>query len=429
MPRPLIAALAAAALVFSGLVAGAAPAQAAVQGIHGYIGRDSSASRTDLVAVLYRIDGGTDVQVDTVGADPTTGYYQFLGLTPGLTYTMYYYDSSAGNGYAPEFWSNAPARSLASGIVYESGGSYTADVTLALGATVTGHIVEGESQLPSNAAYVVLRYMPVVGGTTYAIGRNAYTDALGNFTITKVYPGNYELEITKSGYSTEYWNDWSIENRADPYPAPGGGGTGPTANIWLRSAPASSTFFQDVSVGAGFYAEIDWMGRTSLSTGTPVTYQRPLYKPVDAVSRQAMASFLYRMSVPAGTYTPPATATFDDVTPSHPFYAAIEWMYANGISTGTANPGGKPLYKPNDAVSRQAMALFLFRLADPSGYSPTGQRFADVPTGSNYYIATAWMYDNNISQGTAQPSGLPLYKPTDPVSRQAMAAFLYRYSA
>ena len=32
----------------------------------------------------------------------------------------------------------------------------------------------------------------------------------------------------------------------------------------------------------------------------------------------------------------------------------------------------------------------------------------------------------NISSGTAQPSGLPLYKPTDPVSRSAMAAFAIR---
>lgn len=31
---------------------------------------------------------------------------------------------------------------------------------------------------------------------------------------------------------------------------------------------------------------------------------------------------------------------------------------------------------------------------------------------------------NGISTGTAQPTGLPLYNSTDPVSRQAIAAFL-----
>ena len=48
--------------------------------------------------------------------------------------------------------------------------------------------------------------------------------------------------------------------------------------------PSTSTFF----------SSIDWMGRTGISGGTPVQYERPLYKPVDSVSRQAMAQFLYR---------------------------------------------------------------------------------------------------------------------------------------
>jgi hypothetical protein len=39
------------------------------------------------------------------------------------------------------------------------------------------------------------------------------------------------------------------------------------------------------------------------------------------------------------------------------------------------------------------------------------------------------MAQTGISTGTGQPSGLPLYKPADPVSRQAMAAFLYRLAA
>jgi len=39
------------------------------------------------------------------------------------------------------------------------------------------------------------------------------------------------------------------------------------------------------------------------------------------------------------------------------------------------------------------------------------------------------MFVNNISTGTAQPSGLPLYQPSGPVSRQAMAAFLFRLDA
>jgi lysozyme len=59
--------------------------------------------------------------------------------------------------------------------------------------------------------------------------------------------------------------------------------------------------------------------------------------------------------------------------------------------------------------------------------APATQSFADVPTDlPNFAAAIGWMKSTGISTGTAQPSGLPLYKPVDPVSRQAMAAFLYR---
>ena len=73
------------------------------------------------------------------------------------------------------------------------------------------------------------------------------------------------------------------------------------------------------------------------------------------------------------------------------------------------------------------MAIFLARYARADLTAPlTTQRFADVPLGASSAAAINWMFVNNISTGTAQPSGLPLYRPTIPVSRQAMAAFLFR---
>lgn len=45
----------------------------------------------------------------------------------------------------------------------------------------------------------------------------------------------------------------------------------------------------------------------------------------------------------------------------HQCIEAMRWMGATGLSTGTANPAGKPSFEPADAVSRQAMAAFLHR--------------------------------------------------------------------
>jgi hypothetical protein len=200
-----------------------------------------------------------------------------------------------------------------------------------------------------------------------------------------------------------------------------------TSGYTLQNAPLTvvGPTFADVDPTSPFYTYVQWMSSTGISTGTVQPSGKPLYKPVDAVSRQAMALFLYRLS--ADTFVPPATQTFADVPPASPFFTAVEWMANRGISTGTVQPSGKPLYKPVGAVSRQAMALFLARYDHIDVSTPPAtQSFADVATNGFGAAAIGWMAQTGISTGTAQPSGLPLYKPVDPVSRQAMAAFLYR---
>jgi len=183
--------------------------------------------------------------------------------------------------------------------------------------------------------------------------------------------------------------------------------------------------FADVGLTNPFYTFVQWMASSGISAGTAQPSGKPLYKPADAVSRQAMALFMYRLS--GRTFVPPVTPTFADVPTTSQFYTAVEWMFQRGISTGTAQPSGKPLFKPSDPVSRQAMALFVSRYAGLIQTAPpTTQRFADVPLDASSAAAIDWMFTTGVSTGTAQPSGLPLYRPTIPVSRQAMAAFLFR---
>ncbi len=201
---------------------------------------------------------------------------------------------------------------------------------------------------------------------------------------------------------------------------------GVDTDAWVSACPSvAPARFDDVTDDSSpFYAAIQWMYASGISLGTAQVEGRPLYKPVDSVSRQAMAAFLYRLS--GDSFTAPAQPSFADVTTASPFYTAIEWMSARGISLGTAQPVGPALFKPAGPVSRQAMAQFLARYSGAALTAPTEQSFADVPIDSSPSAAIAWMKDTAISTGTVQPSGLPLYKPAEPVSRQAMAAFLYR---
>jgi subtilisin family serine protease len=117
--------------------------------------------------------------------------------------------------------------------------------------------------------------------------------------------------------------------------------------------------------------------------------------------------------------------TFGDVGGSNPFFADVEWMAAEAITTGTA-ASPKPLYKPSDPVSRQAMSAFMYRLAgSPAFADPASPTFGDVGTGNPFFTEVEWMAAEQIATGTAA-SPKPLYKPSQPVSRQAMSAFMYR---
>jgi len=80
-------------------------------------------------------------------------------------------------------------------------------------------------------------------------------------------------------------------------------------------------------------------------------------------------------------------------------------------------------------VSRQAVAAFLYRFGNRETVEVHTARFIDVPAGAPFFSEIQWMGQTGLSKGSPNPvpSNLPVYKPTDPVTRQAMAAFLYRY--
>jgi len=275
--------------------------------------------------------------------------------------------------------------------------TFTASAASSPGGTVT---VSGTGYAPTESVVIALHSSSapaLVLGTVTATGAGAVT---GTFTIpTNVTHGTYRV--------------WAGSK---------------TLSYVLQNAPIvieDPATFADVGPTNPFYTFVQWMASSGISTGTAQPSGKPLYKPADAVSRQAMALFMYRLS--GETFVPPVTPTFADVATTSQFYTAVEWMFQRSISTGTAQPSGKPLFKPSDPVSRQAMALFVARYAGANLTTPpTTQRFADVPLNAGTAAAIDWMFTTGISTGTTQPSGLPLYRPTNPVSRQAMAAFLFR---
>lgn len=109
---------------------------------------------------------------------------------------------------------------------------------------------------------------------------------------------------------------------------------------------------------------------------------------------------------------------FSDVGESHVFCLPISWMAVTGLSTGYSDG----TYRPAAGLTRQTLAAFFWRRAGEPEPAPDAPEFSDVPESSPFHDAISWMAGEGITTG--RPDGS--FGATDPVTRQAMAAFFYR---
>ena len=192
------------------------------------------------------------------------------------------------------------------------------------------------------------------------------------------------------------------------------------SNVTLTRPSCPGAPFLDVGPDHPFCPEIRWMGEEGVSTGWP----DGTYRPTVPVSRQAMAAFTYRLLNPGAGPAPACSAEpFTDVATTNPYCGEITWMRDEGITAGYADGS----FKPAAPVSRQAMAAFLYRLTgSPRGDAPTCTRdeFTDVRQGHGFCGEIDWLVDQGVTEGYADGS----FRPTAAISRQAMAAFIFRYN-
>jgi serine protease len=179
----------------------------------------------------------------------------------------------------------------------------------------------------------------------------------------------------------------------------------------LALAPTASTFttglnhFSDAN-GTTFAVEIDWLADAGITTGC----SRELFCPAGSVTREQMASFLAR----ALGLGPTSTDFFADDEAS-PHEDDINRIAAVGVTVGC----GSGRFCPSQAVPREQMASFLARAL---GLPSTSSDFftddeASVHEGDINRIAAA---------GVTNGCGGSRYCPQAAVTREQMAAFLYR---
>ena len=124
-------------------------------------------------------------------------------------------------------------------------------------------------------------------------------------------------------------------------------------------------------------------------------------------------------SAPATDTKPSTGLPFTDVPADAAYVEAVKYCYENGYMNGTSDTE----FTPDKELNRATIVTVLYRLEGQPEAAYTG-KFTDVADGQWYTAAIEWAAANGIVNGVADDR----YAPTNALTREQVAAILYRYA-
>ena len=110
---------------------------------------------------------------------------------------------------------------------------------------------------------------------------------------------------------------------------------------------------------------------------------------------------------------------FTDVSRNDWFYGDVSYVYENGIMDGVS----AETFAPNATLTRGMIVTILYRMENKPAVTGAS-KFTDVDANEWYGAPVAWAAGNGIVTGYSETT----FGPNDPVTREQLAAILYRYA-
>ena len=176
------------------------------------------------------------------------------------------------------------------------------------------------------------------------------------------------------------------------------------------------TTFADVPASAWYYDAVEYVYENGLMSGVSSGW----FAPNDTLTRAMLVQTLYAMEGrPAA-----ASAGFADVASGDWYASAVNWAAANGVVSGVSETG----FGPNNALTREQLALILYRFAQYKGYDVTGTSdltaYADGSSVSNWAAeAMSWAVNAGLISGV----GGNQIAPTGTATRAQVAQILMNF--
>lgn len=177
--------------------------------------------------------------------------------------------------------------------------------------------------------------------------------------------------------------------------------------------------FVDVNPAAWYHNGLHYALDNGILYGEDSTHLAPN----KAASRAMLVAMLWRAE---GRPTAEQDITFADVPDGQWYTEAVRWAVAKNIVSGYSSTQ----FGPNDPVTREQAAAFLYRYARMKGSDISVQdetvlkKYTDAGKISKYAVTPiAWAVENGIIAGTSTTT----LSPKEQATRAQVAAFLVRY--
>ena len=217
---------------------------------------------------------------------------------------------------------------------------------------------------------------------TLAAGQNPsgvvvyYLDSTGNITpCTTMYDVGRKSAIFTTGHLSLYFVGYD-----------------PTA-VWVNP-------FSDVAEGAWYYDAVRYASENGLMGG----YGNGKFGPNDNLTRAQFAQILFnKEGRPVVNYL----LRYNDVADGTWYTEAVRWATSQGIAGGYGNG----MFGPNDNITREQLAVMLWRYAGSPAATEKELHFTDADKASGFALeALRWAVENGVmggyGDGRLDPKGL-----------------------
>ena len=130
------------------------------------------------------------------------------------------------------------------------------------------------------------------------------------------------------------------------------------------------------------------------------------------------ASHVETRTIPQLPHEGCPSAKFKDLSADEWYHEALDYVLAAGLMKGI----GDGTFDPDGTVTRAMIVTVLYRIEGEPDAPKSA--FKDVAAGSWYEAAVNWAAANGVTFGVSKTE----FAPNEPVTREQMVAFFYRYA-